>query len=73
MFSYLDVIYVDIREKERELIDIENCNYRQQRGEKYGLDKACRYKKKVDRGDVDISDVHCNIFTEYLSLIMQKK
>ena len=38
-------------------VDIENCNYRQQIGEKFRLDKACN--EKVDIGDVDISGVHC--------------
>ena len=51
-------INVDIREKEREIVDIEKCNYRQQIGEKFGLDEACPCKEKVHRGNVDISGVH---------------
>ena len=56
---YLDVIDVDIRGKEREIVDIENC-YRQQIEEKFTLDKARRYmyKKKVDRGNANVSGVH---------------
>ena len=50
------VIDVDITEKKRGSVNIENCNYGQQIGEKLGLDKACQYnyKKKVHGGDVDI-------------------
>ena len=54
------MIDVEIREKERETVDIENCYCRQQMGYKFGLDKACRKMKKVNRGDVDISSMHCN-------------
>ena len=59
---YLGAINVDIRLKsnERESVNIKNCNCRQQMGEKFGGDKARRYKKKVDRGDGDISGVYCN-------------
>ena len=57
--GYLGAIDIDVREKKRESVDIENFNYRQQIGQKFGLEKACRYKKKVDRSDVDISSVHC--------------
>ena len=59
MPAYLDEIDVGIREKERDIADIENCNCRQQREGKFGLDKACRYKKKISRSDVDISGEHC--------------
>ena len=37
---------------------MKSYNYRQPKGGKFGLDKACSYKKKVARGDVDISDLH---------------
>ena len=61
MPGYLDAIDVNIREKKRESVDIEYCNYRHQIGKKFRLDKAYRYKKKVDRDDVDISGVHCTL------------
>ena len=36
------VLSINKREKEREVVDIEDCNYRQQIGEKIGPDnKAC--------------------------------
>ena len=56
MPAYLHDIYIDIREKKRESVD-----YRHQIGEKFGLDKVCRYKKKVDRGHVHTNGVHCTI------------
>ena len=59
MPSYLCANNVNVREKKRESVDIENFNYIQQIGKKFGLEKACQYKNKVDRSDVDISGVHC--------------
>ena len=43
--GYLAAIDVNIRkkeERERESVDIGNCNYRQYIREKFGLEKACR-------------------------------
>ena len=59
MPSYFGAIDVNVREKKRESVDIKNFYYRQQIGEKFRLEKACQYKKKVDRSDVNISGVHC--------------
>ena len=53
LHGYRGAIDVDVREKKRESVDIENFNYRQQIGEKFGLEKTCQYKKKVDRSDVN--------------------
>ena len=39
-------IDVDYKRKEERVSDMVNCNYRQQIGEKFRLDKACGYKKK---------------------------
>ena len=58
MPRHFDVIDVNI-EKRREIFHVEGFYYRQQLGKKFGLDKVCRYKTKVDRGGVDISGVHC--------------
>ena len=58
--GYLRAIDVDVREKKRESVDIENFNYRQQIGGKFGLEKACPDRKKVDRSNVDIRGVHCS-------------
>ena len=55
--GYLGAFDVYIREKKS--VDIGNSNYRQQIAGKFGLKKACQYKKKVDIDDVDISGVHC--------------
>ena len=41
LLGYLGAIDVDIREKKRESVDTGKCNYRQQIGEKFGLEKAC--------------------------------
>ena len=70
--GYLSAINVDVRKKKRESVDIGNSNYRQQIGGKLGLDKTCQYKKKFDRGDFDISGVHCSsvVFTHYGQYIL---
>ena len=53
--------YLDIREKRRDSVDKENFFIKTASKEKkFRLHKACGYKKKVDRGNVDISGVHCN-------------
>ena len=59
MPHYIGAIDVDVREKKRESVGIENFNNRQQIGEKFGLEKPCQYKKKVYRSNVNISGVHC--------------
>ena len=68
MPGYLNAIDADIREKEREIVDIEDYNYRQQIGRKFVFYKTCRYKKKVHRGNFDVSGVQCN-YKYYLYLI----
>ena len=46
--GYLGAIDADVKEKKRKSVDTgrENLNYRQQTGEKFRLEKACRYMYK---------------------------
>ena len=46
MLRNLGTINANVREKKRESVDVENQNYRQKIVKKFGLDKACQYKKK---------------------------
>ena len=57
--SYSSDYDVDIREKERQF-----CRYRDKtlltiKRKKLVLSQPCRNKRKVEKGDVDISGVHC--------------